>query len=66
MDEPTASLDPARRTELAATLRELATQGRTVVVATHDADFVRVCAHRVVVLENGRVSREGPPTEVLG
>ena len=39
MDEPTASLDPARRGELAATLRQLAAQGRTVVVATHDERF---------------------------
>ena len=54
MDEPTASLDPARRGELATTLRELARAGRTVVVASHDAEFVRACAHRVVTLENGR------------
>ncbi|HEY6362012.1 MAG TPA: ATP-binding cassette domain-containing protein, partial [Vicinamibacterales bacterium] len=46
MDEPTASLDPARREELAATLRELASQGRTVVVSTHDDDFARACADR--------------------
>ena len=39
MDEPTASLDPARRGELAATLRQLASQGRTVVVSTHDSDL---------------------------
>ena len=51
MDEPTASLDEARRGDLAATLRDLARQERTVVIATHDADFVRACAHRVVRLE---------------
>ena len=55
MDEPTASLDPARRGELAGTLRELATQGRTIVVATHDAEFARTCAHRVLMLENGQI-----------
>ena len=60
MDEPTASLDPARRGDLAATLREIAGQGRTVVVATHDSDFARACAHRVIVIEDGRVAREGP------
>jgi ABC-type polar amino acid transport system ATPase subunit len=65
MDEPTASLDPARRGELAATLRELAAQGRSVIVATHDADFVRACAHRVVLLDNGRIHREGPTRDVL-
>lgn len=65
MDEPTASLDPERRGELAATLRELAAQGRTVIVATHDSEFARACAHRVVVVDAGRVIREGRPTDVL-
>jgi polar amino acid transport system ATP-binding protein len=51
MDEPTASLDQARRDELAATLRDLAAQGRTVVVATHDAEFARVCASRIIRLD---------------
>jgi ABC-type polar amino acid transport system ATPase subunit len=57
MDEPTASLDPARRGELAATLRQLASEGRTLVVATHDDDFARSCAHRVLIMEGGRVAR---------
>ena len=52
MDEPTASLDPARRGELAATLRQLAAEGRTLVVATHDDEFARACADRV--LDHGR------------
>ena len=65
MDEPTASLDPARRGELARTLRQLASQGRTVIVATHDAEFARACAHRVVVLDGGPVTREGRPSNVL-
>jgi ABC-type polar amino acid transport system ATPase subunit len=57
MDEPTASLDPARRGELAATLRQLASEGRTLVVATHDEEFARTCAHRVMILDEGRVAR---------
>ena len=65
MDEPTASLDPARRGELAATLREIASQGRTVIVATHDAEFARACAQRVVVLDAGRITRVGRPHDVL-
>ncbi len=55
MDEPTASLDPARRGDLAATLRQLATEGRTIVIATHDAEFARACAHRVLAVEGGRI-----------
>ncbi|HEY5619818.1 MAG TPA: ATP-binding cassette domain-containing protein [Vicinamibacterales bacterium] len=65
MDEPTASLDEARRRDLAATLLQLARQGRTVVVATHDTDFARACAHRAVMLEEGRIAREGGLSDVL-
>jgi polar amino acid transport system ATP-binding protein len=50
MDEPTASLDPGRRAELAGTLRMLAAEGRTIVMATHDEEFVRACAHRVITV----------------
>ena len=56
MDEPTASLDPARKGDLAATLRDRAASGRTVVVATHDQEFVRACGSRVIRIENGRVA----------
>jgi ABC-type polar amino acid transport system ATPase subunit len=53
MDEPTASLDPERRAELGALLRGLLSQGRTLVIATHDEDFAREWATRVVRLRNG-------------
>jgi polar amino acid transport system ATP-binding protein len=55
MDEPTASLDAARRGDLAATLRQLATAGRTIIIATHDAEFARACAHRELTVQGGRV-----------
>ena len=50
MDEPTAALDPARRSALGATLRRLCEQGRGLLVATHDAEFARAHADRVVSL----------------
>jgi ABC-type polar amino acid transport system ATPase subunit len=50
MDEPTAALDPARRSALGATLRNLCAQGRALLVATHDAEFARVHADRVIRL----------------
>ena len=56
LDEPTASLDAGRRQELAATLVDLARQGRTVLVATHDADFVRACATRTVALDATKIA----------
>jgi len=53
LDEPTASLDPGRRSELSALLLDLARQGRTLVVATHDEDFARACASRTLRLSEG-------------
>jgi polar amino acid transport system ATP-binding protein len=65
MDEPTASLDPARRDELAATVRSLSADGTTILVATHDALFARGCVDRVLVMDEGRIVREGRPDIVL-
>lgn len=65
MDEPTASLDPARRAELGQTLRTLAAGNRTLVVTTHDDDFAREFATRVVILADGEVVEEGEPSVVL-
>ena len=50
MDEPTAALDPERRSTLGTTLRRLCEQGRGLLVATHDAEFARTHADRVVNL----------------
>ena len=55
MDEPTASLDPARATELGQLLRRLTGRDRTIVVATHDEPFARACATRVLRVDEGRV-----------
>ena len=56
MDEPTASLDPERRTELAAMLQSLVERGRTLVVVTHDEDFAASAATRVLRVESGRIA----------
>jgi polar amino acid transport system ATP-binding protein len=58
MDEPTASLDHARRGELAGLLRSLVRQGRTLVVATHDEEFARGCATRILRVADGLVVAE--------
>jgi ABC-type polar amino acid transport system ATPase subunit len=65
MDEPTASLDPARRGELGDTLRELVAKGRSLLLTCHDDDFVRDFATRVVVLADGQVVEQGDPATVL-
>jgi ABC-type polar amino acid transport system ATPase subunit len=65
MDEPTASLDPARCAELGGTLRQLASEGRTLVMTSHDDEFVEEFATRVVVLADGAVVESGDPKIVL-
>jgi ABC-type polar amino acid transport system ATPase subunit len=65
MDEPTAALDPARRGSLGETLRRLTAEGRGLLVSTHDVDFARDFADRVVILAEGAVVEEGAPADVL-
>jgi polar amino acid transport system ATP-binding protein len=65
LDEPTASLDPARRYELGETLVKLTKDGRTLLVTTHDDDFAREFATRVIILAEGEIVEHGDPQEVL-
>jgi ABC-type polar amino acid transport system ATPase subunit len=65
LDEPTASLDPARRNDLGDALTQLASSGRALVMTSHDDDFVRDFATRVVVLANGEVVEQGDPRTIL-
>jgi ABC-type sulfate/molybdate transport systems ATPase subunit len=60
MDEPTASLDAARRMELAAVLRQLVSRNRTLLIATHDEEFARAVATRVLRLTDGVLQSESP------
>jgi ABC-type polar amino acid transport system ATPase subunit len=65
LDEPTASLDPARRGELGESLNRLAAAGRSLVVTCHDDDFVREHATRVIILSEGVVVEQGTARDVL-
>jgi ABC-type polar amino acid transport system ATPase subunit len=56
MDEPTASLDPARRSELSALLKSLVGRQRTLLIATHDEEFAHSAATRVLHVSEGRVT----------
>jgi len=57
MDEPTASLDPARRAELGELMRSLIAEGRVLVIATHDEEFARAWATRLLRVEDGKIGR---------
>lgn len=65
LDEPTRGLDYQGKSVLAAVLRELAAQGRSVLLATHDVEFVAESADRVVVLAAGEVVADGPTADVV-
>ncbi len=65
LDEPTASIDPARRNDLGLSLRRLAATGRALVLTSHDGDFVREHATRLVILAEGRIVEVGEPRKVL-
>ena len=65
MDEPTASLDPTRRDDLAATVRDLSTDGTTVLISTHDTPFATACVDRVLMMHDGRIVDDGRPDQVL-
>ena len=65
LDEPTASLDPARRGELGAIVRQLAGNGAALLLTSHDDDFVAAYATRVAILADGRIVEQGDPAAVL-
>jgi energy-coupling factor transport system ATP-binding protein len=65
LDEPTRGLDYHAKRRFAATLRELASQGHAIVLATHDVEFVATVAHRVVVMAEGEIVADGPTKEVI-
>lgn len=65
MDEPVSALDPLHTNMLHQKLKELPDRGITVIVATHDMGFVLEWASRVIVFQDGKVRREGSPSEVF-
>ena len=65
LDEVTSALDPLLVTEVLDVIRELAREGRTIVMATHEMDSARECADRIVFLSGGRIIESGPPEQVF-
>ena len=65
-DEPTSALDPEMVGEVLDVMKDLAKNGMTMVVVTHEMRFARDVASRVLFLEGGRIAEEGTPGELFG
>jgi polar amino acid transport system ATP-binding protein len=64
-DEPTSALDPELVGEVLDVIRDLAHQGTTMIVVTHEIGFAREVADTVVFMDDGRIVEQGPPADVL-
>lgn len=64
-DEPTSALDPELVGEVLAVMRDLASEGRTMVIVTHEMRFARDVASHVLYLNKGLVEEEGPPDQIF-
>ncbi|SHI87061.1 amino acid ABC transporter ATP-binding protein [Pseudobutyrivibrio xylanivorans] len=65
-DEPTSALDPEMVGEVLQVMKDLAAEGMTMVIVTHEMGFAREVADRVIFMDGGYIIEEGTPQEVLG
>jgi polar amino acid transport system ATP-binding protein len=65
-DEPTSALDPELIGEVLAAMRDLARDGMTMIVVTHEMGFAREVANRMVFMHEGQLVEEGPPSQIIG
>lgn len=64
-DEPTSALDPELVGEVLAVMKQLANDGMTMVVVTHEMGFAREVADRVIFMEDGKIGAEGTPEQIF-
>lgn len=64
-DEPTSALDPEMVGEVLSVMRDLAADGMTMLVASHEMGFAREVAHRVLFLDHGRIVEQGTPAQIF-
>jgi len=64
-DEPTSSLDPELKDEVLSVMRELAEDGTTMIVVTHEMSFARDVSDQVMFLHNGLIEEGGPPAQMF-
>jgi octopine/nopaline transport system ATP-binding protein len=64
-DEPTSALDPELVGDVLKVIRDLAEEGRTMIIVTHEMGFAREVSNKAIFLHQGRVEEEGPPEQVF-
>lgn len=64
-DEPTSALDPELTAEVLKVLKELAEEKMTMIIVTHEIDFARSVADRIIFMDNGTIVEEGKPENVI-
>ncbi len=64
-DEPTSALDPELVGEVLSVMRDLASEGRTMIVVTHEMGFAREISNHTIFLDEGRIEEEGPPAQLF-
>ncbi|MFD2251704.1 glutamine transport system ATP-binding protein [Pseudochelatococcus lubricantis] len=64
-DEPTSALDPELKQEVLNVMRQLAQEGMTMIVVTHEMAFAKQVGTRLIFMEHGKISVDGPPREIL-
>ncbi|WP_321922378.1 glutamine ABC transporter ATP-binding protein GlnQ [Paraburkholderia guartelaensis] len=64
-DEPTSALDPELRQEVLRVMQSLAEEGMTMVVVTHEMTFARKVGTRLIFMEHGHITVDGPPAQLL-
>ena len=64
-DEPTSALDPEMVGEVLQVMKDLAKEGMTMVVVTHEMGFAREVGHRLIFMDHGYIVEEGPPKDVF-
>ncbi|MGE4368380.1 MAG: glutamine ABC transporter ATP-binding protein GlnQ [Burkholderiaceae bacterium] len=64
-DEPTSALDPELRHEVLKVMQDVAEEGMTMVVVTHEMEFARKVGTRLLFIDQGKIAHDGPPDELL-
>ncbi|HEU12843.1 MAG: energy-coupling factor ABC transporter ATP-binding protein [Thermoplasmata archaeon] len=66
VDEPTANLDPRSRREIVSILKSMWKGGKTIIISTHELNIINDLVERIIIMNSGRIVKDGNPMEILG